>query len=186
MSLADYDQLTPPDGEIYELHEGYIVAFSTGGGRHGILCTRIGAALETHVGAPCHTFGASTIGVRRRDRATNVIPDGTVTCEDVDLSETFVVAPKLVVEVLSPDSVNRDRVTKLDIYRAIPSVHEYLMVDSRKVWISLYRRGPANTWIDMTYTRLDESVDLVSIDLQLSLAHLYRGIDFTKKRKRPR
>jgi len=61
-----------------------------------------------------------------------VIPDGLVTCEDLDLNETFIVAPKLVVEVLSPESINLDRVTKLDIYRAIPSIHEYLMVDSRR------------------------------------------------------
>jgi Uma2 family endonuclease len=96
------------------------------------------------------------------------------------------VAPKLVVEVISPESVNRDRVAKLDIYRAIPSLHEYLMIDSRKVWASLYRRGPANTWIDMMYTSLDDSIDLLSIESQLSIAHLYRGIDFAKKRKKRR
>lgn len=47
-----------------------------------------------------------------------------MTCDkEVDLNETYIVAPKLVVEVISPESVNRDRVAKLDIYRAIPSVH---------------------------------------------------------------
>ena len=58
------------------------------------------------------------------------------------------------------------------------------MIDSRKVWACLYRRGPANTWIDVTYTSLEDSIELVSIELQLSLAHLYRGIDFTSKRKK--
>ncbi len=184
MSLDDYDDLKPPEGQIWELHEGYIVAFSTGTGRHGILCTRIAAELESHVAPSCHAFGASTIGVRRADRATNVVPDGAVTCEEVDLNETYIVAPKLVVEVISPESVSRDRVAKLDIYRAIPSMHEYLMIDSRKIWASLYRRGPANTWIDLTYAALEDSIELLSIGLQLSLAHLYRGIDFTKKRKK--
>lgn len=62
--------------------------------------------------------------MRRADRATNVIPDGAVTCEDIDLDRTLIVAPRLVVEMISPDSVNRDRVALLDIYRAIPSRHE--------------------------------------------------------------
>jgi Uma2 family endonuclease len=186
MSLDDYDGLQPPEGQIWELHEGYIVAFSTGTGRHAILCTRIAAELESHAAPPCHAFGASTIGVRQTDRATNAVPDGAVTCEELDLNETYIVAPKLVVEVISPESVNRDRVAKLDIYRAIPSLHEYLMIDSRKVWASLYRRGPANTWIDMMYTSLDDSIDLLSIESQLSIAHLYRGIDFAKKRKKRR
>jgi hypothetical protein len=60
------------------------------------------------------------------------------------------------------------------------------MVDSRQVWVSLYRRGPANTWLDMTHTHIDDVVHLVSIDLEISLGHLYRGIDFRKKRKRSR
>jgi Uma2 family endonuclease len=186
MSLKEYDQIKPPEGEIYELHEGYIVAFSTGNGRHGILCTRIASALESHVRPPSQALAASTIGARRRDRATNVIPDGSVTCEDLDMSETFIVAPQLVVEVISPDSVTRDRVTKLDIYRALPSVHEYLMIDSRKIWVSVPRRGPANTWLDVTCSSLDDTLDLVSVELRLPLSELYRGIDFSKKRNKQR
>jgi Uma2 family endonuclease len=181
ISLEDYDALQPPEGEVYELYDGYVLAFSTGTGAHGILCTRIATALDSHVQAPCHVFGPSTIGVRRTDRATNVFPDGAVTCDDVDLSKTFIVAPKLVVEVISPTSLKRDRIDKLDIYRAIPSVHEYLMVDSRKVWASLYRRGPADTWIDMLYTGLASEIDLLSVDLKLSMQQLYRGINLSKK-----
>jgi Uma2 family endonuclease len=137
MSLTDYDKLTPPEGQIWELHEGHVVATSTGTNRHGILCTRITDTPEAHVALQCHAFGASTIGVRQPDRATNVIPDGSVTCEEVDLDETYILAPKLIVEVISPESAQAERVKKLDIYRAIPSVHEYLMTDSRKVWASL-------------------------------------------------
>ena len=186
MSLEEYDRLTPPAGESYELHDGYLVAFSTGTGAHGILCTRIATALDTAVTPPCSVFGASTIGVRRADRKTNVVPDGTVTCEDFDPSATYVTAPKLVVEVISSESVTRDRVTKLDIYRAIPSIDEYLMIDSRKVWACVYRRAPANTWIDVTYVALDERVDLLSVDLRLVLADLYRGIEPRNAQRRSR
>lgn len=38
----------------------------------------------------------------------------------------------------------------------------------------------------MTYVGLEDFIDLVSIESQLSLAHLYRGIDFSKGRKKPR
>jgi len=185
MSLQAYDDLTPPPGQIWELHEGYVVAFSTGTEAHAILCTRIAAALDGAIEAPCRAFGAATIGVRSAARETNLVPDGAVTCEDHVGSRTHILAPKLVVEVISAKSVVRDRITKLDFYRAMPSVHEYLMLDSRRVWASLYRRGPADTWIDRTYVSLSDTVGLVSIELELSLAHLYRGIDLTRKRQRP-
>lgn len=186
MTLAEYDRLTPPEGEFYELCDGYVFAFSTGTGAHGILCTRIATALDSHVTAPCRVFGPSSIGVRRTDRPTNVIPDATVTCEDVDLNKTFVLAPKLVVEVISPKSVQRDRVVKLDIYRAIPSIDEYLMVDSRRIWACVSRRAPAGAWLDVTYTELDQRIDLLSVDLRISLADLYRGIEPRGARNRSR
>jgi Uma2 family endonuclease len=117
------------------------------------------------------------IGVRRRERSTNVVPDGAVTCDDTDLSKTYIVAPKLVVEVLSAKSVKRDRVDKLDVYREIPLVLEYLMVDSRRVWASVYRRGPGDAWLNVTYRSLDDRIDLLSIDMRLPLAELYRGLE---------
>ena len=33
---------------MYELYDGYVLAFSTGTGAHGLLCTRISTLLDTH------------------------------------------------------------------------------------------------------------------------------------------
>lgn len=177
MTLGEYDRLTPPEGERYELYEGYVVAFSTGTGAHGILCTRIATALDSRAELPCHVFGASSIGLRRADRATNVIPDGLVTCEAFDPAATFVVAPKLVVEVISPKSVTRDRVQKLDIYRSISSIEEYLMVDSRKVWACVSRRAPGGAWLEVIYDDLAARIDLLCVNVRIALGDLYRGIE---------
>lgn len=182
MTLDEYDRLTPPEGEQYELYDGYLVAFSTGTGAHGILCTRIATALDSHVQPPCYVFGASAIGVRRVDRATNVIPDGVVMCEKFDLAATYLTKPKLIVEVISPKSVTRDRVEKLDIYRAIPSLDEYLMIDSRKVWACISRRAPGGSWLDVVYDTLDARIDLLSVDLRIGMGELYRGIEPRKLR----
>ena len=78
---------------MYELYDGYVLAFSTGTGAHGLLCTRISTLLDTHTDPACRAFGPSTIGVRRPDRATNVIPDGAVACEERDDSSTYILAP---------------------------------------------------------------------------------------------
>lgn len=186
MTLAEYDRLTPPEGTVYELFEGYLYAFSTGTGAHGILCTRIGTFLDTHVAAPCQAFAASTIGVRDIENDTGVVPDGSVACEDIDLQKTYITKPKLVVEVISKGSVHRDRVTKLDFYRALPSVDEYLMVDARKVWAMVTRRAPAGQWLDVTYTALDDRIDLLSIGLRIPMSDLYRGIQYPTQRRKKR
>ncbi len=70
-----------------------------------------------------------------------------MTCDDTDLSKTYIVAPKLVIEVISPKSVKRDGIDKLDLSCEILSVDEYLMVDSRRVWASVVRRVPGDAWL---------------------------------------
>lgn len=70
MSLTDYDGLKPPEGQIWELHEGYIVAFSTRTGRHGILCTRIAAELDS-------TEHRATLSARRPSVSAELIAPRT-------------------------------------------------------------------------------------------------------------
>jgi Uma2 family endonuclease len=67
------------------------------------------------------------------DIPPTVIPDVMTTCEASDSGRTFMVAPKLVVEVISSNTVTNDLHTKLDVYGAIPSITEYLVVDSQYV-----------------------------------------------------
>lgn len=85
--------------------------------------------------------------------------------------------------ISSGRSVKRDRIDKLDLYCAIPSVEEYLMVDSRKVWACIYRRAPGDAWIAVTRTTLEDQLDLLSIHARLDLGHIDRGIDLKRKRK---
>ena len=47
ITLDEYDRLKVPEGEIWELHQGYIVAFSTGSEAHGILCARIASVIRS-------------------------------------------------------------------------------------------------------------------------------------------
>jgi Uma2 family endonuclease len=62
----------------------------------------------------------------------------------VDESGHLRVAPDLVVEVLSPGSVNerRDRELKLNLYSR-QGVHEYWIVDWQRHTLQLYRRAEA-------------------------------------------
>ncbi len=75
---------------------------------------------------------------------------------------------------MSPLSVERDRIDKLDSYRGIPSVDEYLIVDSRRIWACVYRRYDA-MWINKIYG-LDDTIELVSIGrTRITMDELYAG-----------
>ena len=103
-----------------------------------------------------------------------MFPDVSHTREPLDPSATAIIAPDLVIEVISPESKNRDRSEKLDAFRSIPSVMEYVLVDSRRVWVCVYRRMPGSVWTDAVYG-IDETVDIHTVGISIPVAELYAG-----------
>jgi Uma2 family endonuclease len=51
--------------------------------------------------------------------------------------------PKLIAEVLSASTAQIDTAEKLDEYQTIPELEEYVLIDSRRRSIRIYRRKGA-------------------------------------------
>jgi Uma2 family endonuclease len=96
------------------------------------------------------------------------------TCEHLDVDARYISALDLVVEVISPDSKACDRGEKLDAYQSIPSVMEYLLVGSRRVWVCVFRRMAGGFWTETTYG-IGETVELRTADASIDVAELYSG-----------
>ncbi|MGH7728022.1 MAG: Uma2 family endonuclease [Vulcanimicrobiaceae bacterium] len=79
--------------------------------------------------------------------------------------------PKLIVEVLSESTASLDRGEKLDEYRALQTLEEYVLVDSRRRWAETYRRV-ADDWIASLPMTTGE-LPFVSVGLTLDLDELY-------------
>jgi Uma2 family endonuclease len=173
MTLTDFESLLQGSSEKLELLEGEVLAFAGGSIAHGMLCTRLVTAIDSATKPPCQTF-TSDVAVRIADRTTYVYPDVSHTCEELDANATAIVAPDLVIEVISPESKTRDRSEKLDAYRSIASVREYVLVDARRVWVCIYRRQPGNVWTDTVYGS-DETIDIHTVGIRIVVAELYAG-----------
>ncbi len=172
-SIAEFEKLLAASDKKLELLEGEVVAFAGGSVAHGILCSRVHTAVSVVTKPPCYVF-TSDVAVRLADRGTYVFPDVSRTCEQLDANAMYVTAPDLVVEVISPESKARDRGEKLDAYQGIPSVMEYLLVDSRRVWVCVFRRMAGGFWTETTYG-MDETVELRTAGVSIDIAELYAG-----------
>jgi Uma2 family endonuclease len=172
-SIADFEGLLEASDQKLELLEGEVVAFAGGSVAHGMLCSRLHKAVANATQAPCHAF-TSDVAVRVTDRVTYVFPDVSRTCEQLDANATAIAAPDLVIEVISPESKARDRGEKLDAYQSIPSVMEYMLVDSRRVWVCVFRRMAGGFWTETTYG-IGETVELRTVGVSIDVAELYAG-----------
>jgi Uma2 family endonuclease len=158
-----------------ELIDGQIGAFANGTGVHGLVCERV-VVLLRRLAKPGFEVFTSDIALERADVATYVFPDASYTDETLDPDADRIFSPRLLVEVMSPQSVERDRVRKLDLYQSIPSVQEYLIVDSSRVWVCAYRRHGA-LWT-LTIYGFHDTIELLSMDgTTLRVAEFYAGID---------
>ena len=108
-------------------------------------------------------------------------PDLVIVCgeseyHDPDASLPSLSNPLLIIEILSESTEAYDRFGKFVRYRSIPSLQQYLMVDSRRVGVELLTKKTAEDW---TYTSTDQPkdmLDLQSVGCQLAMRDIYDRI----------
>jgi Uma2 family endonuclease len=160
--------LRPPS----TLEAAYAAIFDMAGGSdaHAALCVRLGSLIGSQLEeSPCMTYS----GDRRLKlpQGNHLFPDLTVACgEDVS---TLPTDPTVIIEVLSPATEKRDRTAKLEAYKTLPSVQEYLLVGSEVREIIVYRRE--NDWRPYHY-RSGDIVELQSIGVRFPFDAVYRRI----------
>src|SRR6185369_10926630 len=88
--------------------------------------------------------------------------------------------PVVIIEVLSESTEALDKSIKLDAYRAIPSLADCILVDSRSMKVDHYRRESAATWLVTTLSLPDEQLELHSVAAKISLAEIYDRVEFAR------
>jgi Uma2 family endonuclease len=133
---------------------------------------RLSEALD---GSPCQVF-AETMKVQIADD-TILYPDVFVTCDKADLATDQIFrAPQVVVEVLSPSTQAYDRSKKFALYRRLPSLREYILVDPDTCRVEGFRRGADGLWVlhDMSD---GDTLEAACLGLRVPLSEVFAGID---------
>ncbi len=133
-----------PSGR-FERIDGIVVAMAPERASHNLRKGAARDALRRAVGeagvTSCQVFGdGMTVQV---DDDSDFEPDAVLRCGPRLPGDVTIVAdPVVLVEVLSPDSGTRDRVTKLRAYFRLASVRHYLIIWPDEQRIVLHSRMP--------------------------------------------
>lgn len=166
----------------YEYIYGEVWAMAGTSDRHNIVTGNIFANLWSHLrDSPCRPF-VENMKVRV-DPEVFYYPDIIVSCEETPESRYFRNQPRLIVEVISPSTANVDRREKLVAYQKMPSVHEIVLVDQEKIALEIHRRQPDGRWITYYFDDSDTEFTLDSVELTLTLAEVYRRVNFETELK---
>ena len=136
-SFQDYLTVEEMNPVRHEFLDGDIYAMAGGSMLHAALAGAILGSLDAQLAGRCRVF---TSDLRIRVLATGFAgyPDVTVVCGDATTdpeSKETVTNPTVVIEVLSPATIDYDLSEKFDQYQRIPSLKAvvYVWQDRRQI-----------------------------------------------------
>jgi Uma2 family endonuclease len=102
-------------------------------------------------------------------------PDLTVDCGPLKDTAMEAQEPRLVLEVLSPSTMNLDRFRKLEEYKSHPTIRLIVLAETRLAKIGVWRRSDGG-WAVEEYEGLEATIPMPEIGAQLTLSDLYDGL----------
>ena len=135
-------------------------------------------------GKPCQPLG-SDMRVFIPQNTLYTYPDISVFCGDPIIQgeeeKSSAIGPIVIFEVLSPSTKNYDRGQRFKLYREIPALKEYILVDSETVSIEVFRVNKSNHWELEEYKSLDDELQIPALSLAILLKNIYEGTRLLNK-----
>jgi Uma2 family endonuclease len=165
-----------------ELVNGVVRAMSPASATHGVIQSNLAYLIGAHLRAknmPCRV-GTETPVIPRMDSKINLrAPDLAVSCAPPSTSKTFD-DPILIVEVLSPGN-SRETWEAIWACATIPTVSEFLIVDSEKIHVQVFRKGSDGSWPqEAEVIKAGGIAHLTSIGAELAVADIYANTQMKK------
>lgn len=177
-TVAEYLEMEKSSDVKHEFFCGKIFAMEGAGARHNIIFKNIFGQL--YIGLqnnPCQPYG-SNIRIHILKNTLFTYPDISVICGEIIPSqedENSALFPVVLIEILSPATKNYDRGEKFKRYRDIPSLIEYILVDSESVSIEVFRLNARNHWELEEYKTLKDALIIKAVDISISPGDIYTG-----------
>jgi Uma2 family endonuclease len=129
-------------------------------------------------GKNCRSFGTN---MRVKSISLYAYPDILIFCGEPLFEDNFfdtLLNPSVIIEILSESTANYDKGLKFELYREIPSLEEYILIDSRKIHLEHYLRNSDKSWTLQEYKIASASFTIVAIDMPVTLNDWYEGVAF--------
>jgi Uma2 family endonuclease len=178
MSVEAYLAWEPQQETRYEYVHGEVLAMTGGTVPHNDIAINLLTILLPQVRAQGCRLNMADVKLQIDTSGLYYYPDLIVSCDPRDRNaRKFIQFPKLIVEVLSPGTADKDRSNKFRDYQTIPTLQDYLLIDSEKISAECYRRGEGRMWLYYPHTAGD-AIALESLGISLAIEKLYADINF--------
>ncbi|HAT51042.1 MAG: Uma2 family endonuclease [Nitrospirae bacterium] len=157
----------------HEYIDGRVYAMGGAKKQHNRLTATMGGEIRNHLkGKPCDSYQSD---FKVRVGTKYFYPDVVVECDSEYNHEDYTEHPIIIIEVTSESTEKFDHTYKLDVYKTIPSLQEYVILEQYKARVDVYKRN-GMSWNLQTYT-LGDAIIFESIGLTLTVEEIYDRVD---------
>jgi len=180
-TIAEFDKFVGnlTDTRDYELVDGEIVMMANPTEIHEQIASNIGSSLKPAMDLlGCRTYqGGIRVQAGHNSNARDKYrPDVVVRCGPVE-GNTYITDPVVVVEVLSPSTLERDRGIKLAFYKSMPTVQHVVLAYSDQMRVEHFRRTETG-WEVVVLTSPKDVLELAAVDFHMDLEQIYYALPF--------
>jgi Uma2 family endonuclease len=170
MTVAEFLIWNDSTDTRYELIDGRPVAMAPVTPSHSIIVANVTHELKSRLQTPCYVGSEAGVAHPVRDD-TFYEADVVVSCTPIAPGMVAIPSPVVVIEVLSPSTLEHDRGRKAYDYRRITSVQEIVLVASEQRHIVIWRRRGAKWEVEDLIA--DAVLELEAAGIRIPFAAIY-------------
>lgn len=179
MTMEEYLAWEATQDQKHEFVDGYAYGMAGANEAHNIIQGNLFAAAHGKLrGTPCRPFPSDMKVQTGNGRAR--YPDVTIDCGPRNPGNLIAPEPRVVFEVLSPETQKDDRTIKLADYNATETILHYVLVEPSEPLVHVYTRR-LNAEFDLRPEEirgLEATVELPRVPLTLTMAEIYEELEF--------
>ncbi len=178
-TIEEYLEMENASEDKHEYYKGEIFAMSGAKLAHNEITSNtfveIGRILK---GKPCRPYG-SDLRIHIPANTLFTYPDISIICGEPETrnnDEMNALNPTVIIEVLSPSTKNYDRGQKFMLYRNIPTLKEYILIDSTTIHVEAFAINAAGNWELKEFKSIKDTLSMSAIQVTIGLADIYERV----------
>ena len=182
-TIEEYLELENASDEKHEYYQGEIFAMSGTKQEHDVVTMNLYRDLGNKLrGKPCRPR-SSEARIHIKNNSLFTYPDVSIVCgepEYLNDDEFNLLNPSVIIEVLSPSTKSYDRGDKFKLYRAIPTLREYILIDPEKISIEAFYINGQGEWALREYANMNDTLSILTVGVTLPLTDIYEDTKISK------
>lgn len=178
-TLAQYLAIEKKSNIKHEYFENEIFTMAGASDAHNEIFSNLFLHIASKLkGTPCRPYGSDK-RLHIPENSLYTYPDISIYCNGLKPSATdkdSSILPTTIIEILSESTQSYDRGDKFKLYRDIPSLKEYILIDSEQVAIESFFLNENNNWELEEYASQTEKLCLKSLNMEIAIQDIYENV----------